>query len=107
MGFLGDFADQLGSQLGVSENTDRTLNDVDGKRYGALGDFAAKFDHSAERRYLEEGYLRRDPFNIDSKQFEILTQAPQATVLVKKRMFSSVADNYHTDYMDKDEKKIL
>ncbi len=104
MGFLGDFADQLGSQLGVSENTDRTLNDVDGKRYGALGDFAAKFDHSAERRYLEEGYLRRDPFNIDSKQFEILTQAPQATVLVKKRMFSSVADNYHTDYMDKDER---
>jgi hypothetical protein len=104
MAFLGQLADQLGSQFSISENNNKTLDGADGERYGALGDFASKFDQSAERRYLEEGYLRKDAFNIDSKQFEILMSQPQATVLVKKRMLSSVSDNYDLTYMDKDEK---
>ena len=103
MGFLGDLADQLSSQFNLGENDTKSLN-LDGVRYGALGDFASKFDQSAERRYLEEGYLRKDAFNSDSKQFEILMQEPSATVLVKKRMLSSLADNYRTDYMDSQDK---
>ena len=79
---------------------------VDGKNviYGSLGDFASQFDQSAQRNYLEEGYLRTDPSNVDSKQFEVLMQQPSATILIKKRMFGSVADNYRPEFMDQDEK---
>jgi hypothetical protein len=107
MGFLGALADQMSSQFSLGENTNNTLDAVvDGQnvKYGSLGDFAQNFDQSAERRYLEEGYLRKDPYNTTPKQFEILTQEPNATVLVKKRMFSSIAENFRPDFMDADEK---
>lgn len=105
MGFLGELA----SQLNAGENTTRSLHEETiapgyGIRYGLLGDFANKFDKTSERKYLEEGYLRRDAFNSDSKQFELIMQEPNATVLVKKRMFSSLADNHKIEYMDKQER---
>jgi hypothetical protein len=110
MSFLGDLADQISSQFNFGENTTTTLDTFANEeqteviKYGALGDFASKFDQSAERKYVEEGYLRRDPYNTDPKQFEILWQEPSATVLLKKRMFSSIAENYRPDFMDADEK---
>lgn len=109
MGFLGDLGNQISSQFSLGENTNHTLDNVDlvtGKtvKYGALGDFAKHFDQSSERRYVEEGYLRKDPYNTDSKQFEVLLQEPNATVLLKKKMFSSVGDNFRPDFMDADEK---
>ena len=107
MGFLGDLAGQISSQFNLGENTTTSLDAVvDGQqvKYGSLGDFASQFDQSAERRYVEEGYLRRDPYNTDPKQFETLWQEPNATVLVKKRMFSSIAENFRPDFMDADEK---
>lgn len=107
MSFLGELADQINNQFSVGENSTNTLDAViDGKnvKYGSLGDFAKKIDQSAQRRYLEEGYLRRDPYNADPKQFEVLLQEPNATVLFKKRMFSSIAENFRPDFMDKDEK---
>lgn len=107
MSFLGDLTDQISSQFSLGENTTTSLNTiVDGQqiKYGSLGDFASKFDQSAERRYVEEGYLRRDPYNTDPKSSEILWQEPNATVLVKKRMFSSIAENFRPDFMDADEK---
>ena len=107
MSFLGDLSDQISSQFGLGQNTTSSLDAVvDGQqtKYGALGDFASQFDQSAERKYVEEGYLRRDPYNTDPKQFQILWQEPSATVLVKKRMFSSIAENYRPDFMDADEK---
>lgn len=107
MSFLGDLADQISSQFNLGENTTTSLDAIiDGQqvKYGALGDFAKNFDQSAERRYVEEGYLRRDPYNTDPKQYEILWQEPNATVLVKKKMFSSIAENFRPDYMDDDEK---
>lgn len=107
MSFLGSLANQLSSQFSLGENTNKSLDSViNGKKekYGSLGDFAKKFDQSAERKYVEEGYLRRDPFNSDPKQLEILMQEPNATVLIKKRMFSTIAENFRPDYMDADEK---
>jgi len=107
MSFLGQLADQISSQFSLGENSTHTLDGViDGSntKYGSLGDFAKNIDKSAERRYVEEGYLRRDPYNTDPKQFEILMQEPNATVLVKKRMFSSVGDNFRPDFMNNDEK---
>ena len=107
--FLGSLASQLSSQMNLGENENHTLDKADianGKpiKYGQLGELAKKIDFSAERRYLESGYLRRDPYNVSPKQFEVLMQEPNATVLLKKRMFSSLAENYRPDYMDQDEK---
>src|SRR5574338_1203023 len=113
--FLGALASQISSQFSLGENTNHTLDDISADqfgrsefappvKYGKLGDFAKNFDQSAERRYVEEGYLRKDPYNTDPKQFEILMQEPNATVLIKKKMFSSVGENYRPDFMDKDEK---
>jgi len=109
MGFLGELANQISSQFSLGENSNHTLDSIDletGKtvKYGSLGDFANNFDQSEERRYVEEGYLRKDPYNTDPKQFEILMQEPNATVLIKKKMFSSVGENFRPDYMDQDEK---
>lgn len=109
MSFLGTLADQISSQYSLGDNNNHSLDSVNpetGKqqKYGSLGDFATKFDQSAERKYVEEGYLRRDPYNTDPKQFEILIQEPAATVLVKKKMFTSIAENFRPDFMDQDEK---
>ena len=107
MGFLGVLASQLDSQFSIGENANNTLDAVvDGQnvKYGILGDFAQNIDKSAERRYVEEGYLRKDPYNTSPKQFEVLMQEPNATVLVKKRMFTSLAENFRTEFMDQDER---
>jgi hypothetical protein len=107
MSFLGDLGNAISSQFNLGENTTTSLDaTIDGQqvKYGSLGDFASQFDQSAERRYLEEGYLRRDPYNTDPKQYEILWQEPSATVLVKKKMFTSIAENFRPDFMDSDEK---
>lgn len=107
MNFLGDLVEQISSQFSVGENTNHTLDGVisgQNVKYGSLGDFASKFDQSAQRKYVEEGYLRRDPYNADPKQLEILFQEPNATVLIKKKMFSSIAENFRPDFMDQDEK---
>lgn len=105
--FFEALANQISDRFGLGENTNRSLDIVENghiKRYGQLGDFANKFDHSSERRYLEEGYLRKDTFNVDPKQFEILMQEPELTVLVKKSMFSSLAENFRPDLMDDQDK---
>lgn len=107
MSFIGDLAGQIDSQFSTGENNNHSLDAVvlgQNIKYGSLGDFASKFDQSSQRKYLEEGYLRRDPYNVDPKQFEVLFQEPNATVLIKKRMFSSVAENFRPDFMDQDEK---
>src|SRR5258708_2421358 len=107
MTFLGALADQLNSQFSIGENTNNSLDAVvDGQnqKYGSLGSFASRFDQSSERRYVEDGFLRRDPWNTDAKQFEVLLQQPSATVLLKKSMFSSIGENFRPDFMDLDEK---
>lgn len=104
---MSAFLGALASQLGAGENTTNSLNTeslTGTTRYGLLGDFANKIDQSAERKYLEEGYLRKDAFNADSKQFELIMQEPNATIFIKKRMFSSLADNHKTEYMDAQER---
>jgi hypothetical protein len=108
--FLSGLASQLESQYGVGENTNRTLDIVqDGHtvQYGKLGDFAKSFDQSAERRYLEEGFIRLDPFNVNPAQFETLLQEPDLTILIKKRAFASLSENYRPDFMNQEERLYL
>lgn len=105
--FLKNLGDQLNSQFSIGENANHTLDSViDGQKvkYGALGDLAPKIDQSATRSYAEEGYLRLTPYQANPKQVEALIQEPDATLLIKKRMFSSLAENHRPDFMDADEK---
>lgn len=92
--FLGKLADQLNTQYGSSNET-KTLE---------LGDFGKQVDWSAHRSYVEQGYLRQDPYNSSPTLQSVLMLEPNATILIKKRQFSSLADNYNTVHMDRDEK---
>src|SRR5690606_7879491 len=62
-----------------------------------------KIDRSVERTYIEDGYIK----NISPRQREILMQQPDMTVLIKKRMFSSLAQNYKTNMLSSDEKLFI
>jgi len=103
---LEDFYNSaIDSSFGQTEN--QSLSSVkDGVKipFGALGDFAKKIDKSAIRSYTDDGFLRTDLFNSKSRQLEILMQEPNATVLIKKKMFSSLSNNFRPDYMSEDEK---
>lgn len=100
---IQDFVNQLSSSvlgnIGMSENSPGTL-DTGGKSFGALGAFRKDIDRSAQRSYVEDGVIR----NIRPRSLEILMQEPDVTVVVKKRMFSSLVENYRMDLMDEKEK---
>ena len=109
MGFLDKLGSSLLSSLneavGVSENTptglDTPLPFGSGVvPFGALGAFAKKIDRSAERQYIETGMVR----NLRPRNSEIIMQEPDVTVLIKKRQFSSLSENYRYDLMNSDEK---
>ncbi len=109
-----DFLDSLGSvlsqqfQLGNSKLTTLdTMKDGHTIPYGRLGQFSSSFDQSAERSWTETGFSRNDPFNYNPKQLEIFMQEPDITVLVKKRAFSSLVDNYRLDFLEQDERNFL
>ena len=107
--FLDSLASILEDQFSIGENKVHTLDSSTASgngavRYGALGEFSSKFDKSQERRYFEQGYLRTDSFNAVPRQAEVYFQEPSATVLVKKRAFSSLAENFQEENLDKEER---
>lgn len=107
---LGNFGSSLlkglNDQAGLGENTARSLDEPDPNdpthmvQFGALGNYANKIDKSAQRSYVENGYIR----NIRPRQSEILMQEPDMTFIIKKRMFSSLAENFKPELMDSTEK---
>ncbi len=98
-------ASQIENQFDLgNDKNPHSLDSDSGEKFGSLGDYASQIDQSAQRKYVEQGYLRNDAFQTSSKQFEVYFQNPRATMLVKKRMFSSIAENFRPDFMDKDEK---
>jgi hypothetical protein len=72
-----------------------------------LGQFANSADRSVDRSYTEEGSFRTDYYNSKPKHLDILMQEPDVTVLVKKRAFASLAENFRTDLMDPHETLFL
>lgn len=105
--FFNTLGDVISQKISTGENKLHSLDIArDGTKvpYGRLGDFANKFDRSAERTYLEEGFFKTDLYNQKVKQLEILFQEPEVTVLVKKRAFNSLSENYRTDLLSKDER---
>lgn len=106
MGFLSTLGGIIGDQFGIGENTSHSLDNVsDGivrDPYGKLGDFAKKIDQSAERYYLEDGFIR----NIRPRARSVLFQQPDIFVVFKKRMFSTLVDNSRLDLLE-DKERIL
>ena len=102
----GEFLASLNEQTLSSENTIRSLDTIDPDdpdrviNFGALGDFAKRVDQSAQRSYVESGYIR----NVKPNFYEILLQEPNVTIAIKKRIFSSLIDNYRFDLMDTGDK---
>lgn len=106
MAFFEDLGNAINEQFGFGENTLSTLDSTaDGRvvNFGLLGEFANKFDQSAERSYIEDGFVR----NVRPKLREVLWQEPDVTIVVKKRMFSSLAENFRLDLMNEDEKLFI
>lgn len=101
-GFLDALGDALLDQFNISENTPSDL-DQSGRSFGALGKFASEIDRSANRSYVEDGKIR----NVRPRAMEVIAQEPDITVLVKKRIFSSLIENYRTDLMDENDKLFL
>lgn len=111
MASVNDFLGNLGSALNTQFLTgDSKLDSLDilqdghVKKFGKLGDFANQVDQTADRSYLEEGAHRIDYYNYAPKQLQVQMQDPEAVVLVKKRMFSSLSENWRPDLFDQHEK---
>lgn len=102
MGFIDSLSDSMLEQVGLAENDPSNL-DHKGTSFGKLGDFAGQIDRSAQRSYVESGSVR----NLRPRALEIISQEPDITVVVKKRIFSSLAENYRVDLMDEEEKIFL
>lgn len=106
--FLTSLNQQVSDQFNIG-NTGQaavldTVKDGQAQRYGKLGDFAKQIDTTAVRSYTETGYLKAGTFPAEPEFRTITFQEPEATLLVKKKMFSSLAENYDTKYMNSDEK---
>ncbi len=96
--FLSNLGDVLDQQFYTGENKNKSA---------VLGSFANKYDRSAQRSYTEQGYFRNHFGDPTPKQLDILLQEPEATILVKKRAFASLAENFRPDLMDADERMFL
>lgn len=106
--------DALGSALLSSSSVELATNSPSGLSvplpfgsgavsFNTLNAFAQPIDQSAQRQYIESGIIR----NIKPRSLEVLMQTPDTTVLVKKRQFSSLAENYRFDFMNSDEKLFI
>ena len=70
------------------------------QQFGSLGNLSSQTDTTAQRSYTEEGWFSTNPYNPTRKLSEIIGETPDITVFIKKRAFSSLAENYRTDTMD-------
>jgi hypothetical protein len=96
MSFLENLGNSLLSTLndtaGISDNLPRSFN------FDEVANLP--IDRSAARNYVDSGMVR----NIKPKSLEVMTQQPDITVLVKKKQFSSLIENYRFDLMNEEEK---
>lgn len=105
MSFLSGLGNIINEQFGTGENTTHSINNGDGidSNFGMLGKYAKNMDKSAERYYYEDGFVR----NIRPRNREIITQQPDITVVIKKRMFSSLVSNSRLNLLEKKERLLI
>lgn len=91
----------INQQIGLSENIPN--NPQDPYSYAGIGDFASKISQSEQRTYLQSGYTRA----LRPQAMEVLLQEPDLTIIVKKRQFSSLIENYQVNKLSYEEKLYL
>src|SRR5690606_27209223 len=94
MAFLTTLGKVVNEQFGMGERVGNI---------GQLGDLSKKIDQSAQRTYIEDGLIN----NTRPRMREVLFQQPDITVVLKKRMFSSLIENNRLDLMEEKEKLLL
>lgn len=93
--------DNVNNLLGL--NGSNPTNPANPYDFSALGSFQNAIDRNEQRVYLQSGRIR----NVKPRAMEILTQQPDCTIVVKKKQFSSLIDNYRPELMSQDEKFYL
>lgn len=108
--FLTGLSTLLDQQF-LSGNSKNAINDIatvgQTNQFSSLGTFGRNVDRHTDRSYTEEGMQRTNYYNPTPKQLETLFQDPDITVLVKKRAFASLAENFRTDVMDAQDKMFV
>jgi hypothetical protein len=100
MTFLSSFGSNIVQNLNRQLGIENSSGDLTGYETNILSKLIEKTNSFEQRKYTENGFLRaKKPRN-----FEIWMQEPDYTVLVKKRHFTSLTENYRPDLMSKDER---
>jgi len=81
-----------------SENTNRSLSEAARK-------LADTIELTAERNYILDGFANKENTKVNTRN--IITQTPEMIMLIKKKMFSSISENFSADRMDDDELHFL
>ena len=102
---LEDLGIILSNQFGTSNNAPSTLDHfaAHDSRFFTVARALENIDRSAERSYIEDGFIR----NIAPRFRQVTWQQPNMTIVVKKRMFSSLADTYASHLMNQDERLFI
>jgi hypothetical protein len=104
MSFLGSLGGIINNQFAIGENTSHSLDSVSGDgAYKGLGAFANQIDQTAERTYIEDGFIR----DIRPRKRSVLFQQPDFYVVIKKRMFSTLIDNSRLDFLEEKERVLI
>ena len=101
MGFLSSLSGVINNQFGIGESTGHSIEN----EYTDLGKSSTsnKIDTSAERTYIEDGFIR----DLRPRTRSILFQQPDIFVVVKKRMFSTLVDNSRLDLLEEKERILI
>jgi len=99
---LEDLGLVLSNQFGTSNDAPTSHDQLaaQGGRYFTLTRALQNTDLTADRSYIEDGFIR----NIAPRARQVTWQQPNMTIVVKKRMFSSLADTYASHLMNQDER---
>ena len=107
MGFLSNLGNVISAQFGLGDNTsssvDGVLNSLTRSLDGSGNNPMSNIDETAERYYLEDGFIR----DLRPRTRSILFQQPDIYVVVKKRMFSTLVDNSRLDLLEKKERILI
>ena len=104
--FLSGLGQTISNQFGLGENNVTGLNgSMDGSQiqdYGLISK-NLKFDRSAQRMYIEDGFIN----TLRPRERTIVHQQPEVSLIVKKRMFCSLVDNSRLDLLEEKERLLI
>lgn len=98
MEFLSSLGSVINKQFGIGENS---YSQDQADNVSKL--FSNATDPSAERTYMEDGFLR----DLRPRERAIKFQQPDFYIVIKKRMFSSLIDNSRLDLLEKKERLLI